>query len=163
MEALANLGIDGKLFLAQAVNFLILLFILRRYAYKPMLDFLEQRTERIDKGLKDAEAAQAKLSEMEEKEKEVLGAARNEAKMMVAAAEESAKKRDSERLLETEARVKKLLADAEMKISEDRTKMLDQAKSELAETVVSAVEKILREKIDVAKEKEMIERSINTK
>ena len=163
MEALANLGIDGKLFFAQAVNFLILLFILRRYAYKPMLDFLEQRTERIDKGLKDAEAAQAKLSEMEEKEKEVLGVARNEAKMMVAAAEESAKKRDSERLLETEARVKKLLADAEMKISEDRTKMLDQAKSELAETVVSAVEKILREKIDVAKEKEMIERSINTK
>ncbi len=160
MEALANLGIDGKLFLAQAVNFLILLFILRRYAYKPMLEFLEKRTERIDKGLRDAEAAQVKLSEMEEKEKEVLKAARNEAKTMVAAAEESAKKRDAERLAETEARVKKLLFDAEAKIAEDRTKMLDQAKSELAETVVLAVEKVLREKVDMAKEREMIEKTL---
>lgn len=160
MEALANLGIDGKLFLAQAVNFLILLFVLRRFAYKPMLEFLEKRTERIEQGLQDAEAAKVKLSEVEKESKEALDAARAEARSLVAAAEESAKKRDQERLAETEARVKKLLSDAETKISEDRAKMLDQAKGELAETVVLAVEKILGEKIDAAKEKELIAKNL---
>lgn len=160
MEALANLGIDGKLFLAQAVNFLILLFVLRRFAYKPMLEFLEKRTERIEQGLQDAEAAKVKLSEVEKESKEALDAARAEARSLVAAAEESAKKRDQERLAETEARVKKLLSDAETKISEDRAKMLDQAKGELAETVVLAIEKILGEKIDAAKEKELIAKNL---
>jgi F-type H+-transporting ATPase subunit b len=156
MDALANLGIDGKLFLAQAINFLILLFILRRYAYKPMLDFLAERTERIDKGLKDAEAAQVKLSEMEEKEKEVLMAARNEAKAIVVAAEESAKKRDSERLAETEAKTKKFLEDAQAKIEEEKQRILSEAKQEIAVMVVSGVEKILKEKVDAAKDKELI-------
>lgn len=157
MEALANLGINWKLFLAQAVNFLILLFILHRYAYKPMLEFLEKRTERIEKGLKDAEAATVKLSEMEEKEKQVLGVARTEARSIVVAAEESAKKRDQERMTETEEKVKRLVDDARIKIEDEKTKMLLEVKAEVAETVTSAVEKILREKMDATKDKQIIE------
>lgn len=157
MEALANLGIDWKLFLAQAVNFLILLFVLRRYAYKPMLEFLENRSERIEKGLKDAEAATVKLSEMEEKEKQVLGAARTEAHALVTAAEESAKKRDQERMAETEEKVRHLVDDARTKIEDEKAKMLLEVKTEIAETVTSAVEKILREKMDATKDKQIIE------
>ena len=61
MEIFAKLGIDWKLLIAQAINFAVLFWVLRRYAYKTMLDFLEKRTVRIEKGLQDAEAAQAKL------------------------------------------------------------------------------------------------------
>ncbi|MBI2439325.1 MAG: F0F1 ATP synthase subunit B [Candidatus Moranbacteria bacterium] len=160
MDVLAKLGIDGKLLLAQAVNFIILLWVLKRFAYRPILDFLEQRTQRIEQGLKDAEAAQAKLAEMEKQEKEVLVAARKEARELLVAAEASAKKRDQERLRETEERVKKLLAEAEAKRNEEREKMLADTKNELAETVVLAVEKVLREKMDSATEKAFIEKSV---
>src|SRR3989344_8262437 len=119
MEVLAKLGIDWKLLLAQAVNFAVLFWVLRRFAYQPMLDFLEKRTVRIERGLKDAEAATAKLSELEVKEKAVLGEARTEAKAIIAAAEESAKKRDTEHTLATEAKVKRLLEEAEVKIREE--------------------------------------------
>ena len=157
MEALANLGIDWKLFLAQAVNFLILLFVLRRFAYRPMLDFLEQRSDRIEKGLKDAEAAQEKLASMEEKEKQVLTAARNEARAIVAASEASAKKRDAEHLAETESKTERLLEEARTKIEEEKRKMLTEAKQEISEIVVLAVEKILKEKMDGAADKRLIE------
>ena len=80
MEVLAKLGIDWKLLLAQAVNFAVLFWVLRRYAYQPMLDFLEKRTIKIEQGLKDAEKATLKLSEIEAQEKKVLGAAQKEAK-----------------------------------------------------------------------------------
>ena len=71
MEALANLGIDWKLLLAQVVNFVVVLLVLRRFAYQPMLRLLDERTHKIEKGLADAESATRKLGEMETKEKAV--------------------------------------------------------------------------------------------
>lgn len=156
MEVLAKLGVDWRLLLAQAVNFVVLLWVLRRYAYQPMLNFLEKRTVRIEKGLQDAEAAQAKLVEIEAKEKEVLVAAHTEAKSIIARAEESAKKRDTERSLETEAKVKRLLEEATEKIREEKDKAMASAKGEIGELVMLSVEKILREKVDDKKDIEVM-------
>ncbi|MBP7811262.1 MAG: F0F1 ATP synthase subunit B [Candidatus Moranbacteria bacterium] len=161
MEALANLGIDWKLLLAQVVNFVVVLLVLKRFAYQPMLKLLDERTAKIEKGLVDAEGASRKLSEMEMKEKAVLADARTEAKRILAETDEAAAKRDAAKMTETEARVKKLLEESENKIAEDRKKMLEEAKRELAGTVLMAVEKVLSEKMDSAKEKELIERNLN--
>ena len=95
------------------------------------------------------------------KEKAVLTDARTEAKRILAETDEAAAKRDAVKMVETEARVKKLLEESENKIVEDRKKMLEEAKRELASTVLLAVEKVLREKMDGAKEKELIERNLN--
>lgn len=156
MEVLAKLGVDGKLLLAQAVNFAVLFWVLRRFAYKPMLDFLEKRSAKIEQGLKDAEASRAKLGEIEAKEKTVLSEARAEARAIAAAAEESAKKRDAERLAETEAKMKHLLEEAEQKIREEKEKALASAKEEIGELVMLSVEKILREKITPQKDEQVI-------
>lgn len=161
MEALANLGIDWKLLLAQVVNFAVVLLVLKRFAYQPMLKLLDERTAKIEKGLVDAEGAARKLGEMEMKEKAVLADARTEAKRILAETDEAAAKRDAMKMAETEARAKKLLEESENKIAEDRKKMLEEAKRELASTVLLAVEKVLREKMDGAKEKELIERNLN--
>lgn len=158
MEVLAKLGVDWKLLLAQAINFAVLFWVLRRFAYQPMLDFLEKRTVKIEQGLKDAEAATAKLSLMEVKEKEVLAEARTEAKNIIAQAEASAKKRDVEHTLATEAKVKHLLEEAQMKIGEEKDKVMAGAKAEISELVMLSVEKILREKIDATKDKELLEK-----
>lgn len=161
MDALANLGIDWKLLLAQAVNFLVLLFVLRRFAYRPMLEFLEKRSVRIEQGLKDAEAAQAKLAQMEAKEKEILAAAQGSARALLNAAETSAKKRDTERLLETEATAKRFLEEARVAIEEEKRRALSEARQEIAELVVTSVEKILKEKVTPAKDKEIIAKRAN--
>lgn len=160
MEVLAKLGVDWKLLLAQAVNFAVLFWVLRRFAYQPMLDFLEKRAARIEQGLKDAEAAGAKLAEMEVKEKAVLSEARTEAKAIIMAAEESAKKRDAERALETEAKAKRLLEEATEKIREEKDKAMASAKAEIGELVMLSVEKILREKVDATKDKELLEKIV---
>jgi F-type H+-transporting ATPase subunit b len=148
MDALANIGVDWKLLLAQVVNFALLFLILKRYAYKPMLAMMDERTTKIEKGLSDAAAAAKKLQEVAQEEKTILAAARTDAKKLLSEAGEAASKRDAMKLLETEGRVKKLLADAEVKIAEDRSKMLAEAKGELAETVALAVERILKEKVN---------------
>lgn len=161
MEALANLGIDWKLLLAQVVNFVIVLIVLKRFAYQPMLKLLDERTAKIARGLADAELAQNKLSEMEEKERAVLAEARTEAKRILVETDENARKRDAIKISETEAKVKKLLEESEMKMVADQKKMIEEAKLELAGVVFLTVEKVLREKVDSAKEKELIERHLN--
>lgn len=156
MDVFAKLGIDWKLLLAQAVNFAILFWVLRRYAYQPMLDFLESRTARIDKGLQDAEAAQGKLVAMEEKEKKVLNEARSEARAIIETAEMNAKKRDAERLAETEEKTKRFLEDARVKIQEEKQKILLEARQEIAEVVTLSVEKILKEKVGDREDKHLM-------
>ena len=148
MDALANLGIDIKLLTAQVINFALLLLILRRFAYQPMLQLMDERSARIEQGLKDAEAAAKKLRSVEEEEKMILAGARQQAKELLVETDRAAKERDTIKLSETEARIKKLLSDAEAKLADDRTRMVEDAKRELSETVMLAVEKLLKEKTE---------------
>jgi F-type H+-transporting ATPase subunit b len=161
MEALANLGIDWKLLLAQAVNFLVLLFVLRRFAYRPMLEFLDERSGRIEQGLKDAETAKTKLAEMEVRSKESLSLARKEARGIVEAAEISAKKHEAKRLVETEEKIKSLFEDGLVKINEEKNKALSEVRRDIADVVAFSVEKVLKEKIDSAKDKELVENIVD--
>lgn len=158
MEALASLGVDWKLFLAQAINFLVLLFILRRFAYRPMLHFLEKRSDRIEQGLKDAKTAETMLAQMEAKEKEMMSEAREAARAIVNAAEIAAKKRDVLRLRETEEKTKHFLAEALIRITEEKKMMLAEAHEEFASVVSLSVEKILKETVDAPKDSLIIEK-----
>jgi F-type H+-transporting ATPase subunit b len=161
MEVLHKLGIDWKLLLAQGVNFLILLYILKRFAYAPMLRFLDDREGRIKQGLKDAEAATQKLTETEAAQKAVLAEAQKEAKGIVEEAVAAAKRRDAENLEKTKDEVARMLAASQAEIVAEKTRMLEEAKQELADLIVAATEKVTKEKIDASKNKELLEKAIN--
>jgi len=122
---------------------------------------LNERTGKIEKGLKDAEDAQNKLAEMEKKEKDVLTKAKEEGQKIITAAEVTAQKNKEDLLVETKQQAEKLLTDAGKKIEEEKNKMIGEVRSEVAGLVVMATEKILDEKIDVSKDKELIKKSIN--
>lgn len=160
MEILEKLGIDWKLLLAQAVNFLILLWVLRRYAYKPILKALEERTKKIEQGLKDAETSQSKLQSVIEEEKKILVAAREEARNILVEAEASAKKRDALMLEETKEKIDRMIVETDKHLGEKQAKLLREAKEELAETVMFATKKILGEKVDASLDGELIKKSL---
>lgn len=161
MELLSNLGINAKLVLAQIVNFFILFYVLKKFAYGPILKILEQRSDRIEKGLKDAEKSSKKLKEIEEQEKKVITVAKKEAQRIITAAEQSALtvKKDIEDA--SRLKVEEMLQDARKKIEEDKNKMVGEVKKEISELLILAVEKIIGEKLDANKDKELIKKTIN--
>lgn len=65
-QLFSQLGIDWHLLLSQAVNFLILLVVLRFVAYKPLLKILHKRRETIEEGLTKAKEANVRLHDIEE-------------------------------------------------------------------------------------------------
>jgi F-type H+-transporting ATPase subunit b len=159
-ELVKTFHIDTSLLLAQLINFAIVLFVLYRFAYKPILKVLNERTGKIEKGLKDAEEAQNKLQEIAQREKEVLKNAKEEGQKIIAAAESTAAKNKEELLNEAKKQSDKILAEASKKIEEEKNKMFLEVKSEVAELVVAAAGKILDEKIDAGKDNNIINKAL---
>ncbi|EKD65634.1 MAG: hypothetical protein ACD_50C00026G0004 [uncultured bacterium] len=117
MEFISNFGLDPILLVAQIVNFLVVLFILRKFLYKPILKTLEKRKNLIKDGLDKAQEATIRLEKIEEKERRVLSTAQKQAQQMLDEA-----KKESVGILKdaedsTKAKVDKMLSDARMQIS----------------------------------------------
>jgi F-type H+-transporting ATPase subunit b len=159
-ELVKTFHIDWKLVVAQLVNFGIVLFVLYKFAYGPILKTLNERTKKIDKGLKDAEEASKKMVEMGEKEKEVLVEARKAAQDILAKSEEQAKRNKDEIMLEAKAQAEKAIKDAQKKIEDEKNKMMAEVKGEIAGLVIRATEKLIGEKMDSQKDAELIAKVI---
>lgn len=72
MEIIKNFGVDPLLLSAQIINFLIILFILKKFAFRPILEILRKRESIIKEGLSDAEEGRRILEDAKEKEKIIL-------------------------------------------------------------------------------------------
>jgi len=160
-ELISTFHIEWQLILAQLVNFAIVLFVLWKFAYNPILKTLNDRTKKIEKGIKDAEAAKKKLEDVSVEEKEILKKARLEAQEVIKRAEDMAKKEAGNIAVEAKKQTEKMIADAQKSIEQEKSKMMTEVKSEIAGLVVAATEKIIGEKLDAHKDKELIEKSLN--
>lgn len=116
MELLKNFGFDPVLFSAQVINFLIILFVLKRFLYKPLLDMLKKRQKTIEEGLKQAEEARITLEKTEEKEREILKKARITADSMLEEAKKEAEVKAKKIEEEAKKEAESIIADAQRKI-----------------------------------------------
>jgi F-type H+-transporting ATPase subunit b len=112
-ELFSKLGLDWKLLLAQAVNFLVLLTVLYLAAYKPLLKVLKSRRDRIEEGLTKAEEADRRLLEANEMAKEKMKAAEAESLKTLQATENKAKKLEAELLAEAHEKESSIIQNAE--------------------------------------------------
>ncbi len=121
---------------------------------------MNDRTSKIEKGLKDAEEAGKKLQQTEEKEKEVLANAKREAQSIIESAEKTAIKNKEELLEEAKKKSEEIVSNTQKQLEEEKRKMIQEIKSEVADLVVAATGKVIDEKIDEKKDKEIIEKAI---
>ena len=159
-QLIQTFHIEANLLLAQLVNFVIVLLVLYKFAYKPILKGLNERTDKIEKGLKDADAAAKKLEKVAEDEKEILASAKKEAQEIVKKSEEISKTNRETAVALTKEASEKILENAKKQIEQEKEKMMSEIKNEVAELVALAAGKVIGEKIDSAKDRELIEKSI---
>jgi F-type H+-transporting ATPase subunit b len=153
------LTINGTL-IAQLVIFLVMLGILYRVAWGPLLRILNERRTRIAQGV---EATQRALQELEAAEKErqaKLEEARREAQAMLDRITKQAE--DLRKELEAKAReqAEALIAKARAEIQQERQKAVQDLRSQVADLAVMAAGRIIGESLDAKKHRELIERAI---
>ncbi len=159
-ELISTFHIDWKLIIAQLVNFAIVLLVLKKFAYGPMMKLMTERGNKIEKGIKDAEHAGIKLAEIVEKEKAVLIDARKQAQEIVSDAEAVAVKNKEEIITEAKVQAEKILADGTKKIELQKQQMFVEIKDEISDLVVAATGKLMGEKMDPQKDADLIAKSI---
>lgn len=150
------LGLNIKLFIAQLINFGIVLFILWKWVFKPVTTALRQRTEKIENSLADAKKIEEKMIEMESYQKQQVEKANKDYQKIVVQAENVAKQQKEEILQEAKTRAEKMIRDAEMRMTEEKRQLISEAKQELVDLVVTASERILSEKLDKKKDEKLI-------
>jgi F-type H+-transporting ATPase subunit b len=160
MELFEALGLNTKILIAQFLNFAILVFVLWRFAYKPILKFLENRRKKIEEGVKNSERAVEKLNEVGEKERQVLVQAKKEALDIINESKADAEKKAKDILDKAKEEASLVMDKEREKLEQERSEMFEELKGKLSELVVLAVEKVLKEKIDQEKDTHIIEEAL---
>lgn len=141
-ELLEKLGIDWRLLLAQALNFLVILFILKKTAYGPLIKLLRERRERVEQGIRDADRAAEQLKDSEKIFSEKIAEAEKKSSMILMDAEKAAKEKEELYLSETKEKEKRILDSAEKKAAYIEESSREKVYQEAVELVKNAVEKI---------------------
>ena len=145
-ELFAAFGINWKLLLVQAINFSLLLVVLWRFLYTPLLRIIDERQKKITEGVKTAEEATLKLEHARAESEQIVGKADREAETIVAQARTQASEKGSELLKDAEARAARMLSDAAGRAEESKRQALLESEREIARAAMLAAEKILKQK-----------------
>lgn len=160
MEILEEFGVQPILLIAQGVNFLILLFILKRFLYKPILKVLEDRKEKIAQSLKNADEIEAKLEKTTLEREERLKKASKEAENILEEATKTADRIISEAHQKAEADIVKMMEKNTNALKQERLKMQQEIKEGLADLVSLGIAKVAGKVLTGRDQKELVEKSI---
>ncbi len=160
MELFSALGIDWKILIAQVVNFVLLGFILYKIGYQPILKFVQDRTTKIELGIKQAEQAKTALDSATAEQTRILQEAKQAAQRLLDEAKAQSLQQGQTIVERSKTEAGKVIDQAKQDIRLEHDKMLQSAKAELADVVILACERVLREKLTAQEDKALIERSL---
>jgi F-type H+-transporting ATPase subunit b len=157
MESLVSVfHLDLKLFIAQIINFSIVLAVLYYFAFKPISKVMEERSQKIEKSLNDAQEIASKLSEAEIEKKNIIAEAKKAATEILENANFQGEEKQKEMINKAKEDIGQIINAEKAKIQIEKAETLKALKAETAELVVLTVEKILKEKINGEKDQELI-------
>lgn len=154
---LGTLGINLKIFLAQLLNFAIVLLVLWKWAYKPIVKLLEERQEKIERSVKQADAVEKRVVELESEQKEVIATAKSEGAKILDEARLSAEDRKKELLAKAKEEVKGVVSQGKAQLEAQKVQMIVEAREEIAAIAVEAARKIFEEGVDEKKATKLAE------
>lgn len=139
MESVKQFGIQPVLLLAQIVNFMVLLYLLKRFLYKPILTMLKKREEKIKEGLEAAAKGEEMLVKAKAEEKDILHKASEEAEVLIDETKNRAIKLEEGILAGAKEETEQMLSRARVQIREEEKL----AESRLEKRVVHIATEVL--------------------
>jgi F-type H+-transporting ATPase subunit b len=157
VSGIGTLGINLKIFLAQLLNFAIVLVVMWKCAYKPIVKLLEERQEKIERGVKQAQDVEKRVIELETEHKAVIATAKSEAAKILDEARVSAEDRKKELLVKAKEEVKSVVAQGKVQLEAQKDQMIREAREEIAVIAIEAARKILEDGVDEKKAAKLAE------
>ncbi|MFA4890923.1 MAG: F0F1 ATP synthase subunit B [Candidatus Gracilibacteria bacterium] len=144
MDLIDKLGIDLKLLIAQAVNFLILLVILTKLVYKPILKLLDKRKKMIEQNVEDTKKIEERLTKIEEEKEKIISDASKKAMEAIEKAKKEAEEEKQKILMNAKKEISSLAERYRAQLQEEKKQLTQEVKAEVAALIIASSEKILR-------------------
>ena len=160
MEILKDFGVEPILLLAQIVNFVILLYILKRFLYKPILKVLDERKKRIETSMKQSAEIQKKFEEVSQKQQEILDEAKKESTRIIGTAKNEAKILTNQIQTEANTQAEEIMKRNQQSLQLEKQKMISEAKQELIDVVALATERVVERSLTKADKDRLVKKSV---
>jgi F-type H+-transporting ATPase subunit b len=155
-----SLGIDWRMMIFQLIAFAILVFVLAKFVYPPILKMLDRREKLIEDSVKAAKDANEKAAKSADEVAKQLANARKDAEDIVAAAREQSAQMLADSEKEAQKRADATVESARQQLARDVESARKMLRDETADLVALATEKVVNEKINSAKDSALIRDAI---
>lgn len=160
-ESGGPLDVNPGLILWTVVTFIFLLLLLKKLAWKPILNTLSERENFIKESLEKAENAKKETEKLIAENKVSMLKAEDESRKIVEQSREYAEKLKNQILDESKTQAKKLIADAANEIERKNIEAFNKLKEQVADIAIQSAEKILRENLDKEKQIKLVNKYLD--
>lgn len=154
------LGIQVGQLITQLLAFIILVFLLWRFAYRPIVTALDQRSERVRSSMEQADRIERQLAETESRNQQILMEARREAQQIIVQAREVAERQIAQASDAAREAAEKQTQQgiAQLRAEEQRAKQ--ELRQQYADLVIRAASRVVRQELDPQKHLQLIETTL---
>lgn len=143
MEIFNTFGVTWDKLIAQIILFLIVYGVLKKFAFGPILEVLNERRRRIEEGQHNAEKIKKQLAEAELRYQEMLRKANDEATRLIEEARASSDAHTQKQIQQAIKDAEGIVAKAKESIGQERSKMVAEVKKEMVDLVVHTTAKVV--------------------
>ena len=148
-------------FILIAGSFLLLIFLVKKYAWGNITSVLDERAEKISSDIDGAEEARKKAEELASKREAELAGSRTEAKTIIENAKETAEKSKADILAEAKLEAGRLKEKANQEIAQNKAEALQSVKGDVADLTISLAGRIISQNLDSQAHKALIDQYID--
>ncbi len=147
---------DKGLMIWTVVTFAVLVFVLGKFAWGPIIASLKEREDSIRKAIGDAELAKKASEEMKVRYEKDLAEAQAKAQAMVVQAQAESQKLREKLVKEAEAEAQRLTDQTKRQLEEEKAKLVRELRTEVAKLSVMAAEKLVRHQMTPKVQEELL-------
>ena len=143
------------------IFFLIVLFVLRRYAFSAIQKLIDERREAIRRSIEAADAARDEAQRLLEEHRRLLAEARGQGEEILAEARKTRESMEQRMREETEAERQRRLEETRKEIAAETARALQQIRAEVADLTLEAASRVVGRTLDAKRDRELIEEAIS--
>jgi F-type H+-transporting ATPase subunit b len=153
---LESLGINLSLLVSQLVNFILLALLLYLLLYKPVLNMLAQRKERIARSMADVDAARAAAAKAQQEYDRKITEAQRKAQEIIAQAAQTSEKVGADIKADALREADEIRQKAREEAAQEKTHILTEVQSQIASLSMAATERVLGQALDEGNQRKLI-------
>jgi F-type H+-transporting ATPase subunit b len=158
---MSGLGVNIWTLAAQVVNFLILLLLLYFFAYKPVLNMLDERSRKIKDSMEEVQKVKDQAAQTEEDFKKKIEAASKQGQEVIARAMRTGEEARQRAQVEAKQEAQVLVEKARVEIQRERNETIGELRQEFADLTIVAAEKVIEQSLDKQAHHQIIDKVLD--